>query len=202
MASQLGSVTVGAVPEEQSGQVGGMQNTGGQLGAAIGTALAGAILISALSASFLPASRTTQPSRPVSCQRLRASCRAGCRSFPTSSSKPRSTTQTCAQRPPTRSSRRTRPPGSRVCAPPWPSSRSSASSRCSSPAASHRPTRHRSEAERAAATGTRDLLNAYGSALSKPAVGAIQTGRARAERRAGSGGGRPGTRRWTTSPRS
>ena len=52
MASQLGSVTVSAVPEEQSGAVGGIQNTGTQLGAAIGTALAGAILISALSAAF------------------------------------------------------------------------------------------------------------------------------------------------------
>ena len=48
MASQLGSVTVSAVPDEQSGEVGGLQNTGTQLGASIGTALAGAILISAL----------------------------------------------------------------------------------------------------------------------------------------------------------
>ena len=53
MASQLGSVTVSSVPDEQSGEVGGLQNTGTQLGASIGTALAGAVLISALSASFL-----------------------------------------------------------------------------------------------------------------------------------------------------
>ena len=53
IASQLGSVTVSAVPDEQSGEVGGIQNTGTQLGASIGTALAGAVLISALSASFL-----------------------------------------------------------------------------------------------------------------------------------------------------
>ena len=53
MASQLGSVTVSAVPDEQSGEVGGLQNTGTQLGASIGTALAGAVLISALTASFL-----------------------------------------------------------------------------------------------------------------------------------------------------
>ena len=52
MASQLGSVTVSSVPDEQSGEVGGLQNTGTQLGAAIGTALAGAVLISALTASF------------------------------------------------------------------------------------------------------------------------------------------------------
>ena len=52
LASQLGSVTVSSVPDEQSGEVGGLQNTGTQLGASIGTALAGAVLISALTASF------------------------------------------------------------------------------------------------------------------------------------------------------
>jgi hypothetical protein len=46
-------VTVSAVPDEQSGEVGGLQNTGTQLGASIGTALAGAVLISALTTSFL-----------------------------------------------------------------------------------------------------------------------------------------------------
>lgn len=53
LASQLGSVTVSAVPDEQSGEVGGLQNTLTNLGASIGTALAGAVLISALTASFL-----------------------------------------------------------------------------------------------------------------------------------------------------
>ena len=52
MASQLGAVTVSAVPDEQAGEVGGLQNTGTQLGASIGTALAGAVLISALTAAF------------------------------------------------------------------------------------------------------------------------------------------------------
>jgi MFS family permease len=53
LASQLGSVTVSAVPDEQSGEVGGLQNTLTNLGASIGTALSGAVLIAALSASFL-----------------------------------------------------------------------------------------------------------------------------------------------------
>ncbi|HXZ75403.1 MAG TPA: MFS transporter, partial [Streptosporangiaceae bacterium] len=44
LASQLGSVTVSAVPDEQSGEVGGVQNTVTNLGASIGTALAGAVL--------------------------------------------------------------------------------------------------------------------------------------------------------------
>ncbi|HEV2922449.1 MAG TPA: MFS transporter [Solirubrobacteraceae bacterium] len=53
LASQLGSVTVSSVPDEQTGEVGGLQNTITNLGASIGTALTGAILIAALSTSFL-----------------------------------------------------------------------------------------------------------------------------------------------------
>ena len=53
LASQLGSVTVSSVPDEQSSEVGGLQNTGTNLGASIGTALAGAVLISMLTTSFL-----------------------------------------------------------------------------------------------------------------------------------------------------
>jgi hypothetical protein len=44
---------VSAVPDEQSGDVGGIQNTVTNLGASIGTALAGAVLIAALTTSFL-----------------------------------------------------------------------------------------------------------------------------------------------------
>jgi len=53
LASQLGSVTVSSVPDEQSGEVGGIQNTVTNLGISVGTALTGAIVIAALSASFL-----------------------------------------------------------------------------------------------------------------------------------------------------
>jgi Na+/melibiose symporter-like transporter len=53
LASQLGSVTVSAVPDEQSPEVGGVQNTATNLGASIGTALAGSILIAFLTSSFL-----------------------------------------------------------------------------------------------------------------------------------------------------
>ncbi|MEV4617957.1 MFS transporter [Asanoa sp. NPDC049573] len=52
LASQLGSVTVSAVSDEQSAEVGGLQNTLTNLGASVGTALAGAVLISALTTSF------------------------------------------------------------------------------------------------------------------------------------------------------
>ncbi len=52
LASQLGAVTVSAVSDEESGEVGGLQNTASNLGISIGTALAGAVLMSALTASF------------------------------------------------------------------------------------------------------------------------------------------------------
>lgn len=53
LASQLGAVTVSAVSDEQSAEVGGLQNTFTNLGASVGTALAGAVLISGLTASFV-----------------------------------------------------------------------------------------------------------------------------------------------------
>jgi len=53
LASQLGSVTVSAVPDEQAPEVGGLQNTASQFGASLGTALAGSVLIASLTASFL-----------------------------------------------------------------------------------------------------------------------------------------------------
>lgn len=53
LASQLGSVTVSAVPDEQSAEVGGIQNAVTNLGASIGTALAGSVLIATMTTSFL-----------------------------------------------------------------------------------------------------------------------------------------------------
>lgn len=52
LASQLGAVTVSAVPDQQSSQVGGVQNTVTNLGASLGTALAGAVLIASLTTAF------------------------------------------------------------------------------------------------------------------------------------------------------
>ena len=52
LASQLGAITVSSVPDEQAGEVGGLQNTVTNLGASIGTALAGAV-VSTLTTSFL-----------------------------------------------------------------------------------------------------------------------------------------------------
>ena len=53
LASQLGSVTVSSVSDEHSDEVGGLQNTITNLGISVGTALTGAIVIAALSTSFL-----------------------------------------------------------------------------------------------------------------------------------------------------
>ena len=53
LASQLGAITVSAVPDDQSPEVGGVQNTATNLGASLGTAVAGSILIAATSSAFL-----------------------------------------------------------------------------------------------------------------------------------------------------
>jgi MFS family permease len=52
LASQLGAVTVSAVPDEESPEVGGVQNTMTNLGASMGTAVAGSILIATLTSAF------------------------------------------------------------------------------------------------------------------------------------------------------
>jgi EmrB/QacA subfamily drug resistance transporter len=53
LASQLGAVTVSAVPDSESAEAGGLQNTAMNLGASLGTAVIGSILIAALGASAL-----------------------------------------------------------------------------------------------------------------------------------------------------
>jgi MFS family permease len=53
LASQLGAVTVSAVPDEDSPEVGGLQNTMTNLGASLGTALAGSVMIAALTTAFV-----------------------------------------------------------------------------------------------------------------------------------------------------
>jgi MFS family permease len=53
LASQLGAVTVSAVPDDESPEVGGLQNTMTNLGASLGTALAGSLLIATLTSAFL-----------------------------------------------------------------------------------------------------------------------------------------------------
>jgi Na+/melibiose symporter-like transporter len=53
LASQLGAVTVSAVPDDEAPEVGGVQNTMTNLGASLGTALAGSVMIAAVASSFL-----------------------------------------------------------------------------------------------------------------------------------------------------
>ena len=65
LASQLGAVTVSAVSDEESPEVGGVQNTATNLGASLGTALAGSILIVFLTSAFL-ANVEQSPAIPAS----------------------------------------------------------------------------------------------------------------------------------------
>ena len=126
LASQLGAVTVSAVPDEQSSEVGGLQNTGTNLGASIGTALAGAVLISALTSAFLTGI-TQNPDVPESVvEAHRSSSPVASPSSPTPSSRRRSRMPTSRRRRRPRSSTRTRRRGS---TPSGSRSRSSPSSR-------------------------------------------------------------------------
>lgn len=53
LASQLGSVTVSAVSDDEASEVGGIQNTMTNLGISLGTAVAGSIMIATLTAAFI-----------------------------------------------------------------------------------------------------------------------------------------------------
>jgi EmrB/QacA subfamily drug resistance transporter len=64
LASQLGAITVSAVPDEQSAEVGGLQNTFTNFGASLGTALVGAVLIGSLTTTFI-AGVTDNPAVPA-----------------------------------------------------------------------------------------------------------------------------------------
>ena len=64
IASQLGAVTVSAVPDLESAEVGGLQNTFTNFGASLGVALVGAVLIGSLTTSFIKGV-TDNPSVPA-----------------------------------------------------------------------------------------------------------------------------------------
>ncbi|WP_067535058.1 MFS transporter [Nocardia crassostreae] len=53
LSAQLGAITVGAVPDDRSPEVGGLQNTATYLGASLGTALIGSVLIATLTSAVL-----------------------------------------------------------------------------------------------------------------------------------------------------
>jgi MFS family permease len=65
LASQLGAVTVSAVPDDRSPEVGGVQNTMTNLGASLGTALAGSVMIAAVTSAFI-ANISQSPAIPAS----------------------------------------------------------------------------------------------------------------------------------------
>jgi EmrB/QacA subfamily drug resistance transporter len=58
LSSQLGAVTVSAVPASETGEVGGLQNTATNLGASLGTALAGSVMIAVLTATLVSGIQT------------------------------------------------------------------------------------------------------------------------------------------------
>ena len=76
LASQLGAVTVSAVPDSRSAEVGGLQNTATNLGASLGTALIGSILIGTLTSSVV-AGIENNPAVPASVQQQATTDLAG-----------------------------------------------------------------------------------------------------------------------------
>ena len=77
LSSQLGAVTVSAVPDEQTGEVGGVQNTMTNLGASLGTAIAGSVLILALSSSFISGVQSNPAVPPAIAQEASVQLAAG-----------------------------------------------------------------------------------------------------------------------------
>jgi hypothetical protein len=53
LASQLGSVTVSSAPDSESAEIGGLQNTATNLGASLGTALIGSVLLATLASAAI-----------------------------------------------------------------------------------------------------------------------------------------------------
>ena len=92
IASQLGADDRVRGPRRAERRGGRAAEHGDKLGASIGTALAGAVLISALTASFISGiqNNAAVPDRVVK-RRHRQAERAGCRSSPTTTSRPHST---------------------------------------------------------------------------------------------------------------
>ncbi|MFC9787136.1 MFS transporter [Rhodococcus sp. NPDC127528] len=76
LSSQLGAVTVSAVPDSQSAEVGGLQNTATNLGASLGTALIGSVMIATLTTSVI-AGIENNPAVPVSVQQQASTELAG-----------------------------------------------------------------------------------------------------------------------------
>ena len=77
LASQLGAVTVSAVPDEQSPEVGGLQNTATNIGASLGTALAGSILIASLTATLVSGIEENRAVPPDISQRAQVELSSG-----------------------------------------------------------------------------------------------------------------------------
>lgn len=67
LASQIGNITMSSVQESQSSEVGGLQGTAQNLGASLGTAVIGSILIASLTSGFV-SSVSQNPNVPADVQ--------------------------------------------------------------------------------------------------------------------------------------
>lgn len=70
LGSQLGALIVSAVPAERSGEVGGLQYTAQNLGASIGTALIGALIVASLGTLLIRGIGETESLAPATQERI------------------------------------------------------------------------------------------------------------------------------------
>ena len=106
LLSQLGNVIMSSVHQSKSNEAGGLQGTAQNLGASLGTALIGAVLISGLTPGFVSRIKTTPRSRQPSRRSSPRPSRPASRSSRSRTSRRRYSTRTC-RRPRRRPSRRT-----------------------------------------------------------------------------------------------
>ena len=123
-------MTVSAVPDSQSGEVGGIQNTVTNLGASIGTALAGTVLIGVLTTTFLGAVAANPAMPDELSSRAQVELSAGVPFVSDAELGAALEHAGVPTSPLRRSWTTTRPAASTGCGPRWPSWHSSRSWRC------------------------------------------------------------------------
>ena len=134
LASQLGAVTVSAVPDDQSAEVGGLQNTFTNFGASLGTALVGAVLIGSLTTGFIAGVSHNPAIPPQVTAKATVQLESGVPFVSDTDLRTALRRPTCPPPPRTPSWRRTPPPGWSGCGVPSGWSPSSPWSVSSSPA--------------------------------------------------------------------
>ena len=95
LLSQLGNVIMSSVDQSKSNEAGGLQGTAQNLGASLGTALIGAVLISSLTTGFITRVENNPAVTPAVEAQLAEAVSTGIPVVPSTTSSRRSSTPTC-----------------------------------------------------------------------------------------------------------